>query len=60
VLTCESVGWLVHADSTVLLVVPHLTTAEENGIEKQGCGDMSIPAACVLQLAPIRVGASRV
>jgi len=58
-LTCESVGWLMYADGSVLLVVPHLTGSPQAGIEKQGCGDMSIPAACVLKLAPIRVGASR-
>jgi hypothetical protein len=58
-LTCESVGWLIHADSRTVCVVPHLTGEGRAGIERQGCGDMTIPAACVLKLAPMHVGASR-
>lgn len=53
-LICESVGWLVHATNKAILVVPHLTREERDGIEKQGCGDMTIPAACILTMARLK------
>jgi hypothetical protein len=49
VLVCRSVGWLTHKEKNLIVLVPHL--AMENGAaERQGCGDMTIPAASILRI----------
>lgn len=49
-LICRSVGWLLHNGKDCKVVVPHISTNENPNIEKQGCGDMSIPAKSVLSI----------
>lgn len=46
VLVCRSVGWLIHEDDQCLVVVPHIVEASDR-TERQGCGDMTIPACAV-------------
>lgn len=44
-MVCKSVGWIAAKNNSMLVVVPHMT--EGGGIDKQGCGDMTIPTACI-------------
>lgn len=46
----QSVGWLIHRDKKTAVIVPHIVTV---GNEKQGCGDMTIPTACIRRMVPI-------
>jgi hypothetical protein len=43
----QSVGWLVSQNAKAILVVPHIVDAYG---EKQGCGDMTIPTACIRRI----------
>ncbi len=52
VLVCKSVGWLIHEDDKCKVVVPHLTASDK--AREQGCGDMTIPAACVLRIVELK------
>ena len=58
-LICKSVGWLLHDGSDCKVVVPHISANENPGIEKQGCGDMSIPSRSVLKMTFLSVPKSR-
>lgn len=51
VLICKSVGWLIHDDEKCKVVVPHLTASDE--AKEQGCGDMTIPAACIVRMVDL-------
>lgn len=42
-MVCRSVGWLIHDDQKVKVVVPHLTQTDHPNSSLQGCGDMTIP-----------------
>lgn len=45
VMTCRSVGWLLHEDDRYKVIVPHISDAT-----RQGCGDMTIPSASIVSL----------
>ena len=45
--TCRSVGWLAHDGDDCKVIVPHLSEPQE-GVTRQGCGDMTIPT-CAIQ-----------
>ena len=53
-LVCRSVGWLIHDAADCKVIVPHLTMPNAN-VERQGCGDMTIPTSAVRKLVPISV-----
>ncbi len=44
-MACRSVGWLLYDGKGCKVIVPHL--AEPAGGSEQGCGDMTIPTACI-------------
>ena len=46
---CRSVGWLIYRSRKAVVVVPHLA---ENPVLalRQGCGDMTIPTAAIVQI----------
>jgi hypothetical protein len=48
-LMCRSVGWLLHDTETCKVVVPHITNTDE-GITRQGCGDMTIPTCAITRM----------
>jgi len=52
VLVCKSVGWLIHDDDKCKVIVPYLTASKR--AKEQGCGDMTIPAACVLRVIELK------
>lgn len=52
-LVCRSIGWIVHRDKKSVVIVPHLTCPERDGFKQQGCGDMTIPAACIVRITPL-------
>lgn len=47
-LTCKSVGWLLHDDADCVVLVPHVATPP-GATGPQGCGDMTIPARCIVR-----------
>jgi len=47
-MVCKSVGWMAAKKNAMLVVVPHMT--EGGGVDKQGCGEMAIPTACVKRI----------
>ncbi len=47
----RSVGWLAHKDDESLVIIPHL--AQLDGDREQGCGDMTIPIGCVVQVTEL-------
>ncbi len=49
VLLCRSVGWIVSQTKKCIVLVPHLADGET----KQGCGDMTIPTACIVRMTPL-------
>ena len=51
---CRSIGWLVRQSKRNVVIVPHLAENERMGI-KQGCGDMTIPAASILSLTRLNL-----
>ena len=58
VLTCQSVGWITAKSKKCIVIVPHL--AQNGDVQiKQGCGDMTIPTATVLQITRLRIKKSR-
>lgn len=48
-LLCRSAGWLLYDGDDCKVVVPHITE-EQDGIERQGCGDMTIPTCAILRI----------
>lgn len=51
VLTVRSVGWVVHNDRRVMVIVPHLVQPDpETRIAAQGRGDMCIPRKAIVSL----------
>lgn len=51
-LICQSVGWLLHDDAEVKVVVPHVSKASPHA-DQQGCGDMLIPARSVIRMVDL-------
>ena len=52
-LVCRSVGWLVLDGRRAKVIAPHINESEP-GVEAQGCGIMTIPAAAVLSVRTLR------
>jgi len=50
IMSCKSVGWLVHDGDDCKTVVPHVA----NGAQ-QGCGDMTIPTCAITRLVDLGV-----
>ncbi len=51
VLTVRSVGWLIHDDERVKVIVPHMVQPDpETRIAAQGRGDMCIPSSAIVSL----------
>lgn len=46
---CKSVGWLLHDDSEIKVLVPHVSTPMQDA-PAQGCGDMTIPTRAVIRM----------
>lgn len=51
--TCKSVGWLIHDDDKVKVVVPHLSAGRTKD-DVDGCGDMGIPASAVRRIVDLQ------
>lgn len=51
---CHSVGWIIRKTKKLVVIVPHLSQ-NENISKKQGCGDMTIPTACIRQIKKLRL-----
>jgi len=54
VMTCHSVGWVIRQTKRCVVIVPHMS-ANTDVAEQQGCGDMTIPTACILRMVPLAV-----
>jgi len=55
VLTCQSVGWLLHDAADCKVIVPHLAGSEPDAATaEQGCGDMTIPTAAILSIVELQ------
>ena len=52
-LICRSVGWLLQDNDQCKVVVPHLSDAHD-GIERQGCGDMTIPSCAIVRIMDLQ------
>ena len=52
-MVCRSVGWIIRKTKTCVVVVPHLSD-NTHSAKQQGCGDMTIPTACILSMKPLR------
>jgi hypothetical protein len=51
VMTCRSVGWLLHDAADCKAIVPHIAGPEPDvDIAEQGCGDITIPTAAILSI----------
>ena len=48
-IVCRSVGWLIYDGDDCKVILPHITDSQKN-IEKQGCGDMTIPSKCIIKI----------
>ena len=48
--------WLIHKDERCAVIVPHVILEEE---ERQGCGEMAIPARSILRIVALRPAATR-
>lgn len=51
-LTCKSVGWLLHDNEDAKVLVPHVTAPNEH-CTPQGCGDMTIPTRAIVRLVDL-------
>ena len=47
-LLVHSVGYLLHDGLDVKVIVPHLCDAIPDHVERQGCGDMTIPSSSIV------------
>jgi len=54
-LRCRSLGWLAARTEKCLVIIPHIAQNGDINV-KQGCGDMCIPAACILRIIPVSFG----
>lgn len=54
-LYCQSVGWLMYDGDDCKTIVPHISQESHTETEQQGCGDMTIPAAAIIELIPLRL-----
>jgi hypothetical protein len=53
---CYSVGWVVAESSDCLVIVPHVSPANEHiAAPEQGTGDMSIPKRSIVNLVELQV-----
>lgn len=52
VMTCKSVGWLLHDNDDCKTIVPHIADDPD-----QGCGDMTIPAKAITRMVDLQVPA---
>lgn len=52
ILVCRSVGWLAYDGDDCKTVIPHLT-GQLDGVDPQGCGDMTIPARAVRRIVDL-------
>lgn len=52
VMTCRSVGWLVHDGDVCKVLIPHVAEVGE-GQPGQGCGDMTIPTRAVVRITEL-------
>ena len=50
---CRSVGWLLRDGPDCKVIVPHV--ADVPGGPQQGCGDMTIPTACVRSIQDLSI-----
>ena len=57
VLICRSVGWIIRRTKRCIVIVPHMTTGDV--AEPQACGDMTIPTAAIVKIAPLELGSAR-
>lgn len=48
-MVCRSVGWLFKDGPDCKVIVPHIADVPGDR-PKQGCGDMTIPNACILKI----------
>lgn len=53
-LVCRSVGWLVLDGKKAKVIAPHIIEPE-TGVEFQGCGIMTIPAAAIISMTNLAV-----
>jgi hypothetical protein len=53
-LVCRSVGWLVLDGKRAKVIAPHVNELEP-GVELQGCGIMTIPAAAIIKITKLAV-----
>jgi len=54
-LLVRSVGWEIHRDDSCLVIVPHLSDVGHDRTNQQGCGDMTIPVACIVREQEIKL-----
>ena len=52
-LLCRSVGWLLHDGDDCKVVVPHVTKELEDQVQRQGCGDMTIPTKSITSIVDL-------
>jgi len=52
-MVCYSVGWLLHDGKDCKVIVPHITDPNSNVVNRQGCGDMTIPVRAILRLVDL-------
>ena len=55
-LRCMSAGWLIHKDEHCAVIVSHVILEED---ERQGCGEMTIPARSILRIVALRPATTR-
>lgn len=49
---CQSVGWLLRDWTQCKVIVPHIAEIPRDST-LQGCGDMTIPTACILRMVDL-------
>jgi hypothetical protein len=53
-LLCRSVGWLASKKNGHVLIVPHLSGEQNEGITVYGTGDITIPAKAIRKMTVLR------
>lgn len=53
-LLCRSVGWLFRNGKECKVIVPHISSPDNQGIPQQGCGDMAIPTKSIVRMIYLR------
>jgi hypothetical protein len=51
-MVCKSVGWVMRKSKKFVVIVPHLSRANDIA-DQQGCGDMTIPTASIVRIKRI-------